>query len=245
MASITGFGQTESDNTTQPQIAVFGTFHFAGSTDYASVEFDPLDSEKRQKEISDLIEKLKAFQPTKILLEYPSQKAQQLSKRYQSYLEGHYELTINEIDQLGLRMAKALGHEDIYAIDYRLDLPFQELFDFAQKNDKQRLDSFLGSIKTIEKEESEILSKTTLLDYLIAKNSPREDIRNKNLYLNETTKFVNDSSYVGAEFTSKWWERNFMMMANIDQVTQPNDRLLVIVGAAHRAILRDFLRRPK
>ena len=39
---------------------------------------------------------------------------------------------------------------------------------------------------------------------------------------------------------AKWWERNFYIMGNIDRVTEAGDRLLLIIGAGHRAVLRDF-----
>ncbi|MEM9525985.1 MAG: DUF5694 domain-containing protein, partial [Bacteroidota bacterium] len=59
-------------------------------------------------------------------------------------------------------------------------------------------------------------------------------------YLNSTAKFIDEHNNVGARFTAKWWERNIMIMSNIDRVTSPNDRILVIIGAAHRALLKDF-----
>lgn len=226
--------------TNKPQITLLGTFHFAGTSDYSSVKFDALDSEKRQKEIREIIDKLKPFNPTKILVEFPSNKSKIQDSLYAAYRNGYYKLTINEIDQIGFRMANELNHDSIYSIDYKLNLPFNELINFAEKHNKTAFNLFLKSVKEQDKFESEYLAKHSLLDYLIYRNSNEEDIRNKDQYLNKTAKFVNDTSYIGAEFAAKWWERNIMMMSNIDQVTQKNDRLLVIVGAAHRAILKDF-----
>ena len=223
-----------------PKISILGIFHFAGTTDYSSVEFESLESKKRQEEILEIIEKLKEFKPTKILVEYPVKKSTKLDSTYNSYLKGRHKLTINEIEQIGFRIAKQLNHSKIYSIDYYMNLPFSELMDYAEKNDRKKLDDFLNSIKEQDKKESEYLQKNTLSDYLIYRNSKEEDIRNKNQYLNNTAKFVNDTNYIGAKFVSKWWERNIMIMSNIDRLIQENDRILVIIGAAHRAILRDF-----
>ena len=223
-----------------PQISLLGIFHFAGTTDYSSVEFESLESEQRQAEIMDILDQLERFQPTKVLVEYPSARAARLDSTYQAYLAGTQELTINEIEQLGFRLAERMEHASIYAIDFPLDLPFGELIAYAEEHDKERFEAFLASIEAQDELESEYLAENSLLDYLIFRNTDEEDIRNKDQYLNGTAKFVNDTTYIGAEFAAKWWERNFMMMSNIDQLMEENDRLLVIVGAAHRAILRDF-----
>ncbi len=228
----------ESDNT--PKVSILGVFHFAGTSDYSSVTFDNLESEKRQKEIFEIIEKIEKFKPTKILVEYPFNKSKKLDSLYNSYVNNKYQLSINEIDQIGFRLAKKLNHKHIYAIDHTLSLPFNELIKFAEKYDEERLNNLLRSVKEQDKIESEYLAENTLLKYLIFRNSEKEDIRNKDQYLNQTAKFVNDSTYIGSEFVSKWWERNLMIMSNIDMVTKEEDRILVIIGAAHRALLKDF-----
>src|SRR5256885_5519416 len=59
---------------------------------------------------------LKRFQPTKIAVERdPGDN--RLSKDYADYLAGKHELTRNEIEQLGFRLAKELGHKTVYGVD--------------------------------------------------------------------------------------------------------------------------------
>ncbi len=223
-----------------PKVSILGVFHFAGTSDFSSVEFESLESKKRQNEIKDIIEQLKVFRPTKVMLEFPSSDAKYLDSLYIETLNGNRNYTINEIEQLGFRLAKELNHNHVYAIDYKLDLPFEKLIKYAEKNDQERFETMVASIKKQDQKESDFLEKNSILDYLIYRNSDEEDIRNKDQYLNQSAKFVNDSSYIGAEFVSKWWERNIYMMTNIDRQMTENDRVLVIVGAAHRAVLKDF-----
>ncbi|UII81712.1 DUF5694 domain-containing protein [Flagellimonas sp. CMM7] len=232
-------GEKKESNTT-PKVSILGVFHFAGTSDFSSVEFESLESEKRQQEIKEIVEKLKEFRPTKVMLEFPSSDSQYLDSLYTETLNGNHDYTINEIEQLGFRLAKELNHNKVYSIDYRLDLPFEKLIEFAEKNDKERFENMVASIKKQDKKESDFLERNSILDYLIYRNSDEEDIRNKDQYLNKSAKFVNDSSYIGAKFVSKWWERNIYMMTNIDKWITQNDRILVIVGAAHRAVLKDF-----
>lgn len=223
-----------------PKISILGVFHFAGTSDFSSVEFESLESEKRQNEIKHIVEKLKEFRPTKIMLEFPSANSEYLDSLYTETLNGNRDFTINEIDQLGFRLAKELNHNSVYSIDYKLDLPFGELEEFAEKHEKERYEKMIASIKAQDEKESDFLTNNSMLDYLIYRNSDEEDIRNKDQYLNKTAKFVGDSSYVGAKFVSKWWERNIYMMTNIDRWITSDDRILVIVGAAHRAVLKNF-----
>jgi len=223
-----------------PQISILGVFHFAGTSDFSSAEFESLESEKRQQEIKEVVEKLKEFRPTKVMLEFPAFDSHYLDSLYTETLKGNHDYTINEIEQLGFRLAKKLNHSKVYSIDHKLDLPFEKLIEFAEKNDKERFKNMVASVEKQDKKESDFLETNSILDYLIYRNSNEEDIRNKDQYLNKTAKFVNDSSYIGAKFVSKWWERNIYMMTNIDKWITSTDRVLVIVGAAHRAVLKDF-----
>ena len=223
-----------------PKISILGVFHFAGTSDFSSVEFESLESETRQKEIKDVIEKLKTYNPTKIMLEFPYSDSKYLDSLYNETLKGNHTLTINEIEQLGFRLAQELDHKHVYSIDYRLDLPFDELLGFAKKHDKERLDKMIAHVQAQDKTESDFLLKNTILDYLIYRNSDEEDKRNKEQYLNRSAKFVSDSSDVGAKFVSEWWKRNIYMMTYIDRQVDSDDRVLVIVGAAHRAVLKDL-----
>jgi hypothetical protein len=119
--------ESSKEKTKSPSIALFGTFHFASTSDYSSMDLDDFRSTKRQKEIRLLIEALKTYRPTKIMVEYPYRKEDKLNDDYKEYLNGIYTLSINEIDQLGFRLAKELGHQKLYCIDQKISLPFGPL----------------------------------------------------------------------------------------------------------------------
>ena len=223
-----------------PSIAILGTFHFGATSDFSSMDLDNFQSPKRQLQIKNLLDHLKKYKPTKIMVEYPMDHAEALNQTYLEYLEGTHELTINEIEQLGFRLAKALGHIHMYSIDYTLSLPLDQLAAFAQNHKAEEFDAFLNSIKENDKKDSELLRERTLIEYYAYKNSEEEDLKNKNQYVVGTGQFVSDSTYIGVEFVARWWERNFYIMSNIDRHITKDDRILVIIGGAHRAVLKDF-----
>ena len=63
---------------------------------------------------------------------------------------------------------------------------------------------------------------------------------NKNIYLQTINGMGADDNYAGTDVVATWWERNFRIMRNIDEITEPNDRILILFGQGHTAILKDF-----
>src|SRR3954454_18631090 len=113
------------------EVLVLGVYHFANpGHDIFNMAADDVLGPGRQKEVAEVAEVLKKFKPTKIAVENDSQK--KLNERYAQYLAGHYVLTANEIDQIGLRLAKELGHTTIYAVDADGDFPYPRVVNFAK-----------------------------------------------------------------------------------------------------------------
>lgn len=100
------------------QIMVLGTFHMQGSCDVHGVAAEDIFSERRQKEIEQLLDKIKQYKPTKIAVEIEKKKDELLNQQYVAYLEQKKQLTGNEVHQIAFRLAKQLEHQNIYAVDW-------------------------------------------------------------------------------------------------------------------------------
>ncbi|GAA4806710.1 DUF5694 domain-containing protein [Litoribaculum gwangyangense] len=235
------YSQPEIFNQDKPTIAILGSFHFAGSSDLIALKVDDLKSEKRQKEILDLVEALAKFKPTKVILEYPYGN-NKLDSLYQQYIKAEHDLSINERQQIGFRLAHKMNHINIYYADHQMNLPFNELMTFLQENGRmQEFQKLLDFMKT------EVLSSmqntydnSTLKEYFIWLNSDKQDKMNKNLYLKNVNIMGSANNYIGTDVVTKWWERNFRIMRNIDEIAEPNDRILILFGQGHTALLKDF-----
>jgi uncharacterized protein DUF5694 len=57
-----------------------------------------------------------------------------VSREYSDYLVGKYALTRNEIDQIGYRLAKELGHRSIFSVDVDGDFPYLRVVNYAKAN---------------------------------------------------------------------------------------------------------------
>src|ERR687886_439400 len=87
------------------EVLVLGVYHMANpGRDIVNMQADDVLAPKRQAEIAEVIAVLKKFQPTKIALEAGFEN-DAISKRYGDYLLGKHELTRNETEQIGFRLA--------------------------------------------------------------------------------------------------------------------------------------------
>ncbi|HTG32812.1 MAG TPA: DUF5694 domain-containing protein [Thermoanaerobaculia bacterium] len=132
--------QAPAASAAKPSILVLGTVHFGGSTsDLFSPSVPDILSEKRQRELAEMLAALKRFQPTKIAIESTPEGIGKVNGEYQAYLKGEYQLKADEIDQIAYRLGKELGHKQLYAADTKLDMDFDGVMAAAAKNGQQAL----------------------------------------------------------------------------------------------------------
>ena len=234
--------KSQAVNNEVTELAILGTFHFGPTSDLASIKFDDIETDKRQTEILEVVDRLTEYRPDKVLLEYTYGNRADLQDDYENYLEGNYKLRINERDLIGFRLAERLGHDSIYAIDHKLDLPFDSIVLYCQETG--RMDEFNAFVKAIQdftNEETEQLASMSLSSFLANMNTEEFDQLANDLYLNGTFSFGEIGREVGIDAANAWYKRNMYILKNIDRVTNPGEKALIIIGQAHRAVLRDFV----
>src|SRR5262249_22889422 len=98
------------------EVLVLGVYHMSNpGRDIFNTQADDVLTPKRQAEMSQVTAVLKKFNPTKIAVERdPGDK--HLAKDYSDYLAGKHELTRNEIEQIGFRLARELGHKSVFGV---------------------------------------------------------------------------------------------------------------------------------
>lgn len=226
-----------------PKIALLGMFHFGATSDIGAIVMENPKGEQRQREIQQLIDRLKAYQPTKILVEYPSKKQDTLQSRYVKYQSGNFELPVNETYQVGFRLAHQLRHDSIYAVDYKLDMPFEQLMQYCQeKNCMEKFQNIVNMAQSYTAEETKVLQKMELSPFLLRMNTDASDRFGNGLYLREVLDIGDPDNEVGAGVNAAWYQRNMIILKNIVRhIQNSEERILVIIGASHRAIIKDYL----
>lgn len=225
----------------RPQVLILGTYHMGGSTDYVQTSTDDVLSPRRQREIEALVDALAAFRPTRIMVEAPVALDSALNARYRRYAGGQDSLRRNEIDQIGFRLAKRLGHARLYAIDYSQDEDVGSVVGWAAQHGDTEFVGMVQGFAARMQARSDSLYALTLTEHLRRLNSPAEDAMGQSAYL-RMARVGADSTYIGANVVAGRYARNLKIFANLARLAQPGDRVLVIYGASHGKLLRDFVR---
>src|SRR5688572_12447262 len=130
-------GQTDPAAAGRAEVLVLGVYHMANpGRDLFNTQADDVLTPKRQAEMRQLLEVLKRFRPTKIAVE--SSPWGKRPQEYAAYVAGKHELTRNEIEQIGFRLAKELGHATIYPVDADGDFPYQRLVNYAKGSGRSK-----------------------------------------------------------------------------------------------------------
>lgn len=241
--SLLGAQQARSAPATlaRPQVLILGTYHMGGSSDYIQTSTDDVLSPRRQREIEALVNALAAFRPTKIMVEAPLAHDSALNARFRRYAAGQDTLRRNEIDQIGFRLAKRSGHSRVYAIDYSQDEDIGRVVGWAAQHGDTGFVNGVQRFGARLQAQSDSLRVLSITDYLRRLNSPAEDALGQGAYL-RMARVGRDSTYVGADVVAGRYARNLKIFANLARLTEPGDRVLVIYGASHGKLLRDFVR---
>src|SRR5690606_7605751 len=109
----------ETNLSKKQTVLILGTFHMRPTTDMLQSKIDDLLSIERQREIREVVERIKQFNPTKVSVEVDTKQDNTLNEEYSSYIKGNLELEVNEVHQIGFRIASELYHDKIYAVDWR------------------------------------------------------------------------------------------------------------------------------
>jgi hypothetical protein len=224
---------------TRPEILVLGVYHMANpGHDIHNLQADDVLSPNRQQQITQLIEVLKRFHPTKIAFE-AGVGSSRVSKEYSDYLAGKYTLSRNEIDQIGYRLAKELGHYAVYPVDVDGDFPWQRVVNYAKANGvTAKFDSINAGWGTMVKELGDFLGSHSVLETMEFVNSDARPARDMALYF-AVVRYGDPFDYAGSDLLAAWYQRNIRIYRNIVAlIDSPSERILVIYGYGHLGWLR-------
>lgn len=228
------------------EVLVLGVYHMSNpGRDIVDMRADDVLAPRRQAEIEDVVAVLEKFHPTKIAVEAAFDD-DAIAKRYGEYLAGRHELTRNEIEQIGFRLAKQLGHRTVYAVDADGEFPFARLADYARAHGRTKeLDALMGEITNKVKATDAYLASHTVLETLLYMNSDERAAEDVGFYYRQAH-LGEPWDWAGADLVSDWFRRNMRIYSNVVRLADsPSERVLVIFGAGHLGWLRhDFASDP-
>ena len=243
----------------QTQVLLVGTFHFAYyNLDAVKTAADKqinILSPQKQKEVVELVNFIAVFKPTKIIIEgEPGDTT--WNKRYKAYTKGERKLGKNEIEQVAFRLAKKFQLDTLYGADAG-----SVLDDLYNSKDSLVLRPTLLNIfkgwenyttdypcdkaicrryDSLQKYEEDLNLRSTILTIFKNSNTDKSLARNFGSYFNGDYFEKGDTRGADA-LAMDWYNRNLRIYRNIQKATtSPADRILVLFGQGHIAILKQL-----
>ncbi len=229
------------------QVLVVGTFHFnyPGLDALKTEESDKIDvlKEPKKSEVTELVEYIKRFKPTKIVIE--SKSPELWNQRFKEYKNGEHRDKRDERYQLAMRIANDFSLDTLYAVDavplsnvlWSQDSTFYKTL--TNKIDWELEDPYWKRAEEYFDYREKQKKTTPIMEVFKSMNSREGHNANFGLYL--TGSFATGDGQAADHFSMWWYNRNARIFANIINITEsPKDRILVIFGNGHAAILRQF-----
>ncbi|MDP5060391.1 MAG: DUF5694 domain-containing protein, partial [Maribacter sp.] len=239
------------------QVLNVGFFHFGTTSDANKVDFDE-NSSKEQEEVRQLSKLLAAFKPTIICLEYTPDIDDKINKGYKKFLENSDKLDTEygELSMVGYDVARINSLEKVYGIDNYIGYNYS-VGDFIENNPEltNAIDAktYLEITNTPLKEHPELKAKNknfdnlSLLEKIKLTNNPVMLDYSLNTNADKLFYVGIDDNFVGADQAALFYQRNMRIFSNLNRIKMTvDDRVLIIMGSAHTAMLREFISRsPK
>jgi len=216
------------------EVLVLGVYHMSNpGRDVVNIEADDVLSPERQTEIAEVVAVLEKFRPSKIAVE-AGFNSDRVAERYADYVAGEHELTDNETEQLGFRLARKLGHETVYPVDVDGEFPYPRVVKYAQATGRSsEFDALQEEGARVAKGQSSYLASHTVLETLLYMNSDERVAEAVGFYF-RLAEFGEPWDWAGADLVSDWFRRNMRIYTNVVRlVDSPDERVLVIYGAGH------------
>lgn len=221
------------------RILNLGTFHMGFSSDAHTVEYDEHDR-KNIMENREIAKKIAEFKPTIIIVETEPKYNEELQKSYWQYCKNPKIKFENpsEIELIAYEVGRLSGATKIYGIDHKLGYNHIKINRLARELNAETYLQFMNNNHFPNEDNLSTLehlilnNKPEYLDYLINVNA--------NMMLHVSTK----DGYEGADEAAEFYKRNLRMYSNLNRIPiAENDRVFILMGAAHTAFFNDFIKR--
>lgn len=240
-----------SDRNNHPDaipLLLLGSYHMEGSSQDA-VNLAPGDvrTSGKQRELAELLDRIAAFRPTKILIESPYYRSK-APESFAKFLKGEYTLTANEIDQVGFTLAKRLGHATVYPVDYPMWMDGRVPQEIGTPRPKptppvqaDRAPAPSPSVPEHLRRLQELIAKGTVLETFRHLNSEAYMRADHDWYVRMLRPDPESTDlYEGANALTAWQKRNLRILANLYRASEPGDRILLLIGSGHLTVLRQW-----
>ncbi|WP_123536766.1 DUF5694 domain-containing protein [Halosimplex salinum] len=245
----------------QVRVMLLGTYHMDNpGLDEVNLEADDVLAEPRQAELRALVDSLAEWEPDRIAVERPHDRADELNDRYAEYHDGERAYDAeerfpaphpdrpepatecrSEVVQVGFRLADRLDHDRVAAVDEHPDPPETDPFADREVDSARKAPVDLPDPQAVEREETERLASSTVPEFLAWLNRGDALETNHDLMFDRGVR-ATDDSFGSPVALAHWYDRNIRMVHHLWRTMDPDDeRVLFLVGSGHVRALRHLL----
>lgn len=233
----------------RPTLLILGAPHFSNpGRDVVNTRVPDVMSPERQAEIETVVARLAAFRPTRVAVEWPASEQARLDQRYADYRAGRFQLTANERDQIGLRLAARLNLPRVDAVDWSENAPGPESdYDYpawAEAHGRGAdFRNWVSQFQTEANASARLMACTPVSAWMRAVNTPAYRLANHRTYFYVGQIGDLNGANPGAAWVGTWYARNLRILNNLRALaTQPGERIVAIYGAGHGYLLDQLAR---
>ena len=223
-----------------------GSYHMNNpGRDVHNTRADDVLAPKRQREIAEVARLIGRYRPTKIMVETDLESQPELEEAFAASCNGDRPLKGDEREQLGFRIACAQKLDGVIAVNWNDLGPIrdEDSIDYLKAIERHGQQAQHAEADRIGQEMNAVSQRTldegTVGDMLLWLNSPEWLRANARAYF-RIGLYGSADDAVGANWDMLWYGRNLRIFNNIVRRTEPGDRVLVIYGAGHGNLLRQF-----
>jgi hypothetical protein len=256
---VSASSETTLNNSESSKIKVlnFGTFHFGETSDANKTEFDE-QNKALQNEVREISKMIAKFKPTIICIEDLPKNNDKLNAAYQEFLRNPDELITNrgETSMIAFDVARLCKVDKLFGIDNHMGYNYS-VGDFIEQSPdlKNSIDpeTYLQLTNNPFKDYPEIAEREknydtlSLLEKLRLINDPIMLDHSLNTNADKLLYVGIDDGFEGADNAAIFYHRNMKIYSNLNRIKMnKNDRVFILMGSAHTAMLREFMKRsPK
>jgi hypothetical protein len=228
------------------QVMLLGTYHFANpGLDAVKQQVDDVLAPTRQRELADLVERLAAWHPEQIAVEWPASDSASIAAQYARYRSGSLAPSRNEVIQIGFRLAARLGLPSVNPIDTAMRLGNDSVRALlARRRDLKELADRAGAEAQQESDsQASAFAASSVVAQLRELNGDAAlHAGNSRGMFAALLPVGEGTNYGGPQVLARWYERNIVMVHHLYRSLRPGTRrVLVIVGAGHVPPMRNLL----
>ena len=223
-------------------VTVLGVYHMSNpGKDVHNVVADDPRSAVRQRQLEELANELARFRPTKIAVEVVAEAPLFQVSEYTKFDEKMLLNKSNETVQIGYRLARKLGHEQVFGFDEQPGAgepdyyPFEKVSAYAEaRGEKHVIDDAFSPTRKRMEEFQRSMPERSVMSLVRELNEPQFYVTTHQTGYNGLLRLGDGVQQPGAELGGLWYMRNAKMFAKVINFARPGDRVLIVVGAGHR-----------